>query len=64
MKRLSVKTSLTEELKEDRYKKLERKVASLIMSSLLRGVRDELVARRVQGVQPAALRCYKGPITS
>ena len=33
MKRLSVKASLTEELKEDRCEKLERKVASLMLSS-------------------------------
>eukprot|EP00439_Symbiodinium_sp_Y106_P048927 s3665_g6.t1 len=56
MKRLSVKASLTEELKEDRYKKLERKVASLMLSSLPRGVRDELVAHRVQGVHQILFR--------
>ena len=56
MKRLSVKAVLTEELKQDRYKKLERKVASLVLSSLPRGVRDELVAHRVQGLHQILFR--------
>ena len=47
MKRLSVRATLPEDLKEDKYKKLERKVASLMLSALPKGVRDELVAHRV-----------------
>ncbi|CAE7442809.1 GIP, partial [Symbiodinium necroappetens] len=56
MKRLIVKAVLTEELKQDRFKKLERKVASLVLSSLPRGVRDELVAHRVQGLHQILFR--------
>ena len=36
MKRLSVKAVLTDDLKEEKYKKLERKVASLLLNSLPR----------------------------
>ena len=50
MKRLSVKAVLSDDLKDEKYKKLERKVASLLLNSLPKGVRDELVAHRVQGV--------------
>ena len=56
MKRLSVRAVLPEELKEDKYKKLERKVASLVLSSLPKGVRDELVAHRVQGLHQILFR--------
>ncbi|CAE7694193.1 GIP [Symbiodinium sp. CCMP2592] len=56
MKRLSVKAVLPDDLKEDRYKKLERKVASLLLNSLPKGVRDELVAHRVQGVHQILFR--------
>ncbi|CAE7432980.1 GIP [Symbiodinium microadriaticum] len=56
MKRLSVKASLTPELKADKYKKLERKVASLVLSSLPKGVRDELIAHRVQGLRQILFR--------
>ena len=56
MKRLSVRAVLPEELKEDKYKKLERKVASLVLSSLPKGVRDELVAHRVQGLRQILFR--------
>ncbi|CAE7265860.1 GIP [Symbiodinium necroappetens] len=56
MKRLSVKATLTPELKADKYKKLERKVASLVLSSLPKGVRDELIAHRVQGLHQILFR--------
>ncbi|CAE7413089.1 GIP [Symbiodinium sp. CCMP2592] len=46
MKRLSVKAVLPDDLREEKYKKLERKVASLLLNSLPKGVRDELVAHR------------------
>ncbi|CAE7314814.1 GIP, partial [Symbiodinium sp. CCMP2592] len=56
MKRLSVKAVLPEDLKEEKYKKLKRKVASLLLNSLPKGVRDELVAHRVQGVHQILFR--------
>ena len=56
MKRLSVQVTLPEDLKDDKYKRLERKVASLMLGSLPRGVRDELVAHRVQGVHQILFR--------
>ena len=56
MKRLSVKVVLPDDLKEDKFKRLERKVASLMLSSLPRGVRDELVAHREQGVHQILFR--------
>ncbi|CAE7397602.1 GIP [Symbiodinium sp. CCMP2592] len=56
MKRLSVQVTLPADLREDKYKRLERKVASLMLGSLPRGVRDELVAHRVQGVHQILFR--------
>ena len=50
VRRLNVVPHLTEDLRDDRYKKLERKVAALVLASLPKGVRDDLVAYRVQGV--------------
>ena len=51
-----MQVTLPEDLKDDKYKRLERKVASLMLSSLPRGVRDELVAHRVQGVHQILFR--------
>ena len=48
--------TLPEDLKDDKYKRLERKVASLMLGSLPRGVRDELVAHRVQGIYQILFR--------
>ena len=56
VRRLNVKATLTEELKEEKYKKLERRVAALILASLPKGVRDDLVAYRVQGVHQILYR--------
>ncbi|CAE7357932.1 GIP, partial [Symbiodinium sp. KB8] len=56
MKRLGVRVTLPDDLQDDRYKRLERKVASLMLSSLPKGVRDELVAHRVQGVHQILFR--------
>ncbi|CAE7733563.1 unnamed protein product [Symbiodinium sp. CCMP2592] len=56
VRRLSVAATLTPELKEDKYKKLERKVAALVLASLPKGVRDDLVAYRVQGVHQILYR--------
>ncbi|CAE7806981.1 unnamed protein product [Symbiodinium sp. CCMP2592] len=56
VRRLSVTATLTPELKEDKYKKLERKVAALVLASLSKGVRDDLVAYRVQGVHQILCR--------
>ena len=50
VRRLNVVPHLTEDLRDDKYKKLERKVAALVLASLPKGVRDDLVAYRVQGV--------------
>ena len=56
VRRLGVMATLTPELREDKYKKLERKVAALVLASLPKGVRDDLVAYRVQGVHQILYR--------
>ena len=56
VKRLNVKAQLTDELRDDRFKRLEKKVAAMLLSSLPRGVRDDLVAYRVQGVHQILYR--------
>ena len=56
VKRLNVVARLTPELQEPKYQKLERKVVSLVLASLPKGVRDDLVAYRVQGVHQILYR--------
>ena len=56
VKRLGVKALLTPELKEDRYKRLEKKVAAMLLASLPKGVKDDLIAYRVQGVHQILYR--------
>ena len=56
VKRLGVRAQLTPELKEDRYRRLEKKVAAMMLSSLPKGVKDDLVAYRVQGVHQILYR--------
>ena len=56
VKRLNVKAQLTDELRDDRFKRLEKKVAAMLLSSLPKGVRDDLVAYRVQGVHQILYR--------
>ncbi|CAE7778026.1 unnamed protein product [Symbiodinium sp. CCMP2592] len=56
VRRLGVVATLPEDLKEEKYKKLERKVAALVLASLPKGVRDDLVAYRVQGVHQILYR--------
>ena len=56
MKRLGVRVTLPDDLQDDCYKRLERKVASLMLSSLPKDVRDELVVHRVQGVHQILFR--------
>ncbi|CAE7289297.1 GIP, partial [Symbiodinium sp. CCMP2592] len=46
VKRLGVKAQLTAELKEERYRRLEKKVAAMLLSSLPKGVKDDLIAYR------------------
>ncbi|CAE7279098.1 GIP [Symbiodinium microadriaticum] len=56
VKRLSVSAVLTPELRDPKFQKLERKVASLVLASLPKGVRDDLIAYRVQGVHQILYR--------
>ncbi|CAE6937973.1 unnamed protein product [Symbiodinium sp. CCMP2592] len=56
VKRLGVKAQLTVELKEERYRRLEKKVAAMLLSSLPKGVKDDLIAYRVQGVHQILYR--------
>ncbi|CAE7801733.1 GIP, partial [Symbiodinium necroappetens] len=56
VRRLNVVPSLTDDLRDDKYKKLERKVAALVLASLPKSVRDDLVAYRVQGVHQILYR--------
>ncbi|CAE7275724.1 GIP, partial [Symbiodinium microadriaticum] len=56
MRRLSVKPTLTSELRDERYKKLERKVAALLLAALPKSVREEMIAYRVQGTHQILFR--------
>ena len=56
VKRLGVKAQLTGELRSERYRRLEKKVAAMLLQSLPKGVRDDLVAYRVQGVHQILYR--------
>ena len=56
MRRLTVKPMLTSELKEERYRKLERKVAALLLAALPKSVREEMIAYRVQGTHQILFR--------
>ena len=56
VKRLGVKAQLTAELKEDRYRRLEKKVAAMLLGSLPKGVKDDLIAYRAQGVHQILYR--------
>ncbi|CAE7455154.1 GIP [Symbiodinium natans] len=56
IKRLGVKARLSEELQDGKYQKLAKKVAALLLAALPTGVRDELVAYRVQGTHQILFR--------
>ena len=56
MRRLTVKPTLTSELKDERYRKLERKVAALLLAALPKSVREEMIAYRVQGTHQILFR--------
>ncbi|CAE7275903.1 GIP, partial [Symbiodinium microadriaticum] len=56
VKRLGVKAQLSEELKDDRFKRLEKKVAAMLLCALPKGVKDDLIAYRVQGVHQILYR--------
>ena len=51
-----MKAQLTGELRSERYRRLEKKVAAMLLQSLPKGVRDDLVAYRVQGVHQILYR--------
>ena len=56
VKRLGVKAQLTPELKDEKYRRLEKKVAAMLLSALPKGVKDDLIAYRVQGVHQILYR--------
>ncbi|CAE7739423.1 GIP [Symbiodinium necroappetens] len=56
VKRLGVKAQLTPELRDEKYKRLERKVAAMLLSALPKGVKDDLIAYRDQGVHQILYR--------
>ena len=56
VKRLGVKAQLTAELRDEKFKRLERKVAAMLLSALPKGVKDDLIAYRVQGVHQILYR--------
>ncbi|CAE7349611.1 unnamed protein product, partial [Symbiodinium sp. CCMP2456] len=56
MRRLTVKPTLTSELRDERYRKLERKVAALLLAALPKLVREEMIAYRVQGTHQILFR--------
>ena len=56
VKRLGVKAQLTADLKGEKYRRLERKVAAMLLSALPKGVKDDLIAYRVQGVHQILYR--------
>ncbi|CAE7381230.1 GIP [Symbiodinium natans] len=56
IKQIGVKARLSEELQDGKYQKLAKKVAALLLAALPTGVRDELVAYRVQGTHQILFR--------
>ncbi|OLQ09932.1 Copia protein [Symbiodinium microadriaticum] len=56
VKRLGVRAQLSEELQDDRFKRLEKKVAAMLLCALPKGVKDDLIAYRVQGVHQILYR--------
>ena len=56
IKRLSVAPLVPDDLRELKYNKLEKKVSTMILASLPRSVKEEIVAYRVQGVHEQLFR--------